>query len=124
MGSHTVNLMLEPAYPVVFMPGAANAANGMLVSDSNPMHAGDYAELFLTGLGATVSRDGLNYAQLQPTVTIGGLDCPVTYAGSAPGYPGLDQINCIVPSGLGTREAPVVVISNGRSSPSTIVALQ
>jgi len=123
-GSHTVNVMLEGAYPAVFTPGAANGTNGMLVSDSNPLHAGEYVELFLTGLGATDARGGLDYARLQPTVTIGGMDCPVTYAGAAPGYPGVDQINCIVPSGLGTQSAPVVVTSNGRSSPATMVAVQ
>ena len=123
-GSHTVNVMLEAAYPVVFKASAANAVTGSLVSEANPLHAGDYVELFLTGLGQTVRRSGLDFAQLQPTVTIGGANCPVTYAGAAPGYAGVDQINCVVPAGLSAQNAPVVVTSNGRSSPLTTVAVQ
>jgi uncharacterized protein (TIGR03437 family) len=122
-GSHTLNVMVEQAYPVLFAGAAANALTGTLVSDTTPLHGGDYVELFLTGLGATTARDGLDYAQVQPTVTIGGMDCPVTYAGRAPGYPGVDQINCVVPSGVSDSQAAVVVTSNVRSSPVTTVAV-
>lgn len=131
-GSQTLNLFIEPAFPAVFSiaqtgggaAAALNAANNTTVSASNPLHAGDYLELFLTGLGSTSSVNGLDVAKQQPTVTIGGLDCPVTFAGAAPGFTGLDQINCRVPSGLGAQAAPVVVQSGVRSSAVTTVAVQ
>jgi uncharacterized protein (TIGR03437 family) len=131
-GTHTVNVFVEPAAPVVFTldqsgagPAAAlNATNGGQVSATNPVHAGEYVELFLTGLGATVRQGGLDYAQLQPTVTVGGKDCPVTFAGAAPGFSGLDQVNCIVPAGLGAGTAQFVVTSAIRSSPAAVVAVQ
>jgi uncharacterized protein (TIGR03437 family) len=89
------------------------------------LHAGDYVELYATGLGATTNRNGLDYANQQPTVTIGGQDCPVTYAGRAPGYVGLDQINCIVPAGLGNNAAaPVIVTSGARGSNLATLAVQ
>lgn len=71
-----------------------------------------------------MNRNGLDYAVLQPTVAIGGQNCPVTFAGAAPGFEGLDQINCIVPGGLGAQSAPVVVTSGNRVSPATSVAVR
>jgi len=133
-GSHTVNVFVEAAMPAIFTldasgtgPAAAiNATNNRVVGIDNPLHAGDYVELFATGLGATTNRDGLDYANLQPTVTIGGQDCPVTYAGRAPGYAGLDQINCIVPAVPTVRlGAPVVIVTSGvRSSNAATLAIE
>jgi len=133
-GSHTVNVFVEAAMPAIFTldgsgtgPAAAiNASNNQVVGSSNPLHAGGYVELYATGLGATTNRGGLDYANQQPTVTIGGSDCPVTYAGRAPGFVGLDQINCIVPAvptlPLG---APVVIVTSGaRSSNVATLAVQ
>ena len=48
----------------------------------------------------TTRTNNLDYAEIQPTVTIGGKACDISYAGRAPGYPALDQINCSVPAGL------------------------
>jgi uncharacterized protein (TIGR03437 family) len=132
-GSHTVNVFVEAAMPAIFTidssgtgPAAAiNASNNRVVGTDNPLHAGDYVELYATGLGATTNHSGLDYANQQPTVTIGGQDCPVTYAGRAPGYLGLDQINCIVPAGLGINAAaPVIVTSRARSSNLATLAVQ
>jgi len=134
-GNRTVNVFVEPAVPAIFTldgsgsgPAAAiNASNNGVVSSSNPLHAGNYVELYATGLGATTTQNGLDYANLQPTVTIGGQDCPVTYAGRAPGYAGLDQINCIV------RAVPpiplvgnlvVIVTSGTRSSNAATLAVE
>jgi uncharacterized protein (TIGR03437 family) len=131
-GSHTVNLLIASAVPAIFTQDASgngpasalNWRNNALVTPSNPLRAGDYLELFLTGLGATTRRDGLDYATLQPTVTVAGKDCPVSYAGRAPGYHGLDQINCLVPAGLSPDPAaPVQVISGGRASNIATVAV-
>jgi len=132
-GKNTVNLLVEAAIPAIFTQdgsgkGAAyavNASTGALVTAGSPLHAGDYMVLALTGLGATQTINGLDYAKQQPTVTIGGKDCPVTYAGRIPGFPGLDQINCIVPTGISPNSAaPVVVTSGTRASNSVTVAVQ
>ncbi len=131
-GTHSVNVTVEPAAPAIFTqngsgsgPAAAlKASDGSLVTAANPLHAGDFVELFLTGLGAATSRDGLDYANQQPSVVIGGKDCALSYAGRAPGYPGLDQINCAVPSGVSDMAAPVVVRSGARSSNIATLAVQ
>jgi uncharacterized protein (TIGR03437 family) len=131
-GRHTVNLLIEPAVPAIFTQdssgtgpaSALNWRNNALVTPSNPLRAGDYLELFLTGLGSTTRRGGLDYANLQPSVIIAGKDCPVSYAGRAPGYRGLDQINCLVPAGLSPdAAAPVQVISGARASNVATVAV-
>jgi uncharacterized protein (TIGR03437 family) len=132
-GSHTINVLVEPAAPSVFTEdssgtGAAaalKASNNALVTADSPVHGGDYVELFLTGLGVTTPLNGLDYANQRPTVMISGQDCPVTYAGRAPGYPGLDQINCIVPSGLSSNDsAPLTVTSGIRSSNMVTIAVR
>jgi uncharacterized protein (TIGR03437 family) len=115
-GEHTVNLLVEPVAPALFAP-ALNAVTGALVSLQAPLKRGDYAELFLTGLGATEVRGGLNWAVAMPEVSFGGQPCTVTYAGRAPGFPGLDQINCLISADAQLSDAaPVYVQSRGRVS--------
>jgi uncharacterized protein (TIGR03437 family) len=132
-GKHTVNVLLQAAVPSVFSldstgTGAAAAINGktgLVVSAGNPLHAGDYVAIFLTGLGATVTQNGLQVAQVVPAVSAGGLNCAVSYAGRAPTLEGVDQINCVVPSGVAAGAAvPLVVTSNGRVSNTVTLSVQ
>jgi uncharacterized protein (TIGR03437 family) len=122
-GESSVNLVVEPAHPAIFTqndsgtgPAAAiDAGNGMPVSSGNPLHASDYMELFLTGLGNTT----------QPQVSIGTSNCPVTYAGPAPGFAGLDQINCQIPPGLSANPATTLTVTaGGRVSNTATVAVE
>jgi uncharacterized protein (TIGR03437 family) len=131
-GRSAVNVLVQPAVPAIFTTdqsgtGAAaaiDASTGSLVDSTHPLRGGDYVALFLTGLGATTNMNGLDVANQQPTVTIAGMNCPVTYAGRVPGIAGLDQINCIVPSGLGAQSAAVIVTSGNRASNLVTVATQ
>ncbi len=132
-GRHTTNLLMAPAVPSVFSldgtgSGPAAARNGLtaaVVTSSAPLHHGDYVALYLTGLGATVNRDGLFYAQISPAVSVGGQPCSVTYAGRAPTLAGVDQINCQIPDGVAAGNAvPVIVTSNGRDSNLVTLAIQ
>jgi uncharacterized protein (TIGR03437 family) len=131
-GSHTVNVLVEPAVPSIFTQSgtgsgpasALSSANHLLVTETNPLRAGDYLQLYLTGLGMTTNRDGLDWANLAPTVTVAGQPCVVSYAGRAPGFRGLDQINCQIPAGLGRNaSAPVVVTSGSKVSNTATVAV-
>jgi len=99
LGSQSVNIMVEPAVPAVF------TKDGSGVGAAAAIRTGDYYSLFLTGLGV---------GNGQPAVTIGGSPVDVTYAGPAPGFPGLDQINIRLPAG--TASGPVVVYAGGRTS--------
>ena len=122
-GTSSVQLVVESAHPAVFtqdrtgvgLAAAINARNEMPVSTTNPFRANDYMELFLTGLGTDT----------HPLVTIEGASCPVTYAGPAPGFVGLNQINCQVPSGLTSNPAAILTVTSGaRKSNVTTVAVE
>jgi uncharacterized protein (TIGR03437 family) len=130
-GQHTVNVRVAPAVPSIFWldangtAAALNALTSTVVGAATPLHAGDFLSLYLTGLGATTMTNGLDYAQIPPTITVGGRNLTVLYAGRTPGFAGLDQINCQLPVGITTGTAvPVVVTSNGRVSPTAYIAIQ
>jgi uncharacterized protein (TIGR03437 family) len=132
-GKNTVNVYVEVAAPAIFTQdssgtGAASAlkaSDQSLVTAANPLHAGDTVELFATGLGKTASGNGLENAVQQPTVTVGGVACPVTFAGAAPNYIGLDQINCRIPAGTAANlSAPVLVTSGDRTSNTATLAIE
>lgn len=117
--------LIEPAVPAIFtadasgggLASALNAVTGQVVTTQNSLAANDYVALYLTGLGNTQRRDGLDWAVDQPTVTVGGKPCVVGYAGRAPGYAGLDQINCQLAADVATdSQARVSVTSRGRTS--------
>jgi uncharacterized protein (TIGR03437 family) len=121
-GSHTVNVLIQPAVPAIYTQdqsgtGPAAALNGItnvLVTSTSPLHPGDYVSLYLTGLGSA-----------QPAVTVGGQPCNVAYAGAAPGFPGLNQINCQIAVGLSASPtSPVLVTAGGRTSNQVTLAIE
>jgi uncharacterized protein (TIGR03437 family) len=94
--------------------GAALHQDGItLVTPSNPAQPGETVSVYLTGLGAvnpSVS-DGapgpsspLSYASNTITADIGGVTATVAYAGLAPGFAGLYQVNLTIPTGLTAGE--------------------
>lgn len=124
-GKSRIRLMVEPAVPAIFTQlgtgsgpaSAIDALNGAVITAQTRAGVGDVISLYLTGLGATELRDGLAWAKLTPKVFVGGQQAQVTYAGRAPGYAGLDQINFVVPQGVAAGEGTELrVESNGRVS--------
>jgi len=92
-----------------FGPGAILHADYSLVDSSSPAKAGETVLVYLTGLGAvnppvangTAGGDNpLSKAVALVNVYIGGHLATVRYAGLAPLYPGLYQINVDVPADL------------------------
>ena len=65
------------------------------------------------GTALEIYATGLNGAT--PTVTVGGFAAQVLYVGQ-PGYAGLDQVNVLVPAGVGSGNQPVVVTAGGVKS--------
>jgi uncharacterized protein (TIGR03437 family) len=127
-GLDTVNLMIEPAVPTLFTEANSSAAalhaNYQPVSTSNPANIGEYVSLYATGLGATTMRNSLNVANTTPTVWIDGQPAVVSFAGRAPGYQGLDQVNVQIPAGVRRGvSVPVVMVSGSRSSNQVMLAV-
>ena len=74
-------------------------------------------------MGRAVNQ--MNNTVMPVTVTIGGKNASVMYAGLTQGFVGLYQINAIVPTGL-TGSQPVLVTSSGTysSSPGVTISVQ
>ncbi|HKW97164.1 MAG TPA: IPT/TIG domain-containing protein [Bryobacteraceae bacterium] len=90
-------------------PGAILHTNFSLVNAANPAKRSETVLVFLTGLGAVNPpvADGaaggsnpFNRAVAQVNVLVGGLPATVSFAGLAPGFPGLYQLNVVVPADL------------------------
>lgn len=89
---------------------------GELLSDANAANPGEYLVLWGSGLGP-VEGDESQYQDphdlnIPVEVTIGGVSRTVTYHGRS-AYPGLDQINVIVPAGVSGCYVSVVVVAGG-----------
>ena len=118
--SDNYNLVIQPTAPGVFqariagyeslIPTVVRHENQIIVTTSNPVHRGDVIIIYLTGLGMTTPlvpdgfaapSDPLAISLVTPTVYLGSVQLPVSYAGLSPGEVGVYQINASVP-----RNAP------------------
>ncbi|MBI1789964.1 MAG: hypothetical protein HYR60_20735 [Acidobacteria bacterium] len=98
-------------------PALAVDQLGNTVSAANPAPARSIVTLYATGEGQTIPSAAAGRQPLLPVgLSIGGLACELLYAGSAPGFSGLLQINARVPAGLAPGPAPVVLsVGSARS---------
>jgi uncharacterized protein (TIGR03437 family) len=142
--SNTMTVPVRAATPAIFSldatgvgPGAILNQDNSINSTGNPAARLSVIALYCTGGGVTTpaSADGeviglpLRHLTQESavTVTIGGLDAPVKYAGAVPSsVAGLTQINVEVPAGLLPALAlPVIVkIGDFTSTGSVTVAVK
>ena len=104
---------------------ALHALTGQPVTSGNPAAAGEYISLFVTGLGVTYQSGGVSYASAPVFVVMAGGTVPASFAGSAPGFVGLYQVNFQVPSAA--QHGPnTLVVASGRyfSSPQISIAVR
>jgi uncharacterized protein (TIGR03437 family) len=113
--------------------GAILHADNQVVSTANPAARGEAIVLYVTGLGAVTdppaSGAPASSTQLSPTpelpsVTVGGRPAEVFFAGLAPGFVGLYQINLYVPQTAPSGSVDVVVTMNGRTSNAAKMAVE
>jgi uncharacterized protein (TIGR03437 family) len=58
-------------------------------------------------------------------VSIGGTAAQILYIGAQPQYPGLDQLNVVVPASLaGAGEVPVILTAGGQTANSVTINIQ
>jgi uncharacterized protein (TIGR03437 family) len=102
--------------------GAPNLIQGVTFTPARP---GDNVALFATGLGRTdplveagVLPPGIARTVEPVTVTVGGINADVQYAGVAPGLAGLYQINLAIPANVPDGDQPVVARIGGVSTPA------
>ncbi len=105
-------------------PGAVLKADFTVVSATNPTRRGDTIQVYLTGLGALnpVLADGA----AAPTTTllrvvesvnvyVGGVKAVVSFAGAAPGFAGLYQLNVVIPAGTPLGSAVALAVETTSS---------
>ena len=134
--SATLNVSAQIAAPALFLNGAYTAAlhaNNTVVgpttlvpNNSTPAAPGETIVLFGTGFGVTtpaaVSGGVVTTAApllLTPAILFDNVAGQVAFAGLI--YPGVYQINVVVPSGLPNGDVPVVASTGGYSSPALIL---
>jgi uncharacterized protein (TIGR03437 family) len=134
---------LAPFAPGIFSMNAMGSGQGavliastyQLAGAATPVTRGTYVAIFCTGLGAVTNQPAtgtaaapgspLSVALTQPTVTIGGASAVVSYAGLAPGFVGLYQVNALVPSSISPGSAVPLIIVMGPSISNTVtIAVQ
>jgi uncharacterized protein (TIGR03437 family) len=135
--SNNFNFVVASAAPAVFLSGTAGpqtglatvfrAANGQLVTPTNPVQPGDTLVIYLTGMGPTSPQVQagqqtpptlLTSVTQAPTLSLGSANLTIDYAGLVPGYiSGLYQINATVPKGTaGGESVPLVITQPGGST--------
>jgi uncharacterized protein (TIGR03437 family) len=102
-------------------PTAASASIGISAA---PITRGQSGFFYATGLGQKTppvsagdgGGNGVHDAVQTPLVTIGGVPAQVLYAGQAPGFPGVDQINVMIPPNAPTGDAVALVVTSADHS--------
>jgi uncharacterized protein (TIGR03437 family) len=107
-GTAAATFDMLPVAPGIF-PGAVLHAGTAESAATSPVQAGDYLEIYCTGLGATHNTGGFDLTVLTPTVFVGSVPVAPTYSGLAPGYTGLYQVNVRVPEGLAAGMQPLLL---------------
>jgi uncharacterized protein (TIGR03437 family) len=115
--------------------GAILNASGALADASGAVPVGGVVQIFATGLGMTnpavpsgqpaPGAEPLARVAAPVTVRIGGQDAEVQFAGLAPGFVGLYQVNAVVPAGTAPGSAvSVVIVQNGVASNTATAAVR
>jgi uncharacterized protein (TIGR03437 family) len=133
-------VLIAAAQPAIYLDAASgapiilNPVTNTLITSANPAKAGDTVVLYCNGLGAVnppvasgspaPSQEPLARTANTLTANIGNVPAMVNYAGLAPGYPDLYQVNLVVPSGVTSGSAAVVLTIAGQSSPPVMLAVR
>lgn len=142
MRSAAVGVTLVPSRPGVFTldgsgrgPGAILDSSYRVISSGNPARRDAIVLLFATGAGTIrpAPADGeiaagppLPAVASPVSVTIGGVDCAVLYAGGAAGLvAGAIQVNVRIAAAVPSGEQPVVLtIGEASSQPEVTLAVE
>jgi uncharacterized protein (TIGR03437 family) len=130
-----------PSKPGAYIAGAGGLS--ATASCGQPAHAGDYVQLYVTGLGkatpngdpagavlptgqvAPLSGNPIYATVATPVVTLGGVATKVVFSGLAPGFAGLYQVDFQLPSNAAPGDNVALQISvPGSATASATIAIQ
>lgn len=136
------SVVIAPALPAVFTQNGTGTgpaivqgfqSSGAALPLNSPVSAGDVIVLYCSGLGAvnpTVAAgteaptSPLSSTVNPVTVSIGGIQQQVEFAGLTPGFAQLYQVNVAIPSGLPSGDANVIVSVAGQQSAPVTITIQ
>jgi uncharacterized protein (TIGR03437 family) len=132
----SANVSIQPAAPGIFLLQQNRAAalnqDGSTNAPNRPAAAGSVIAVYATGLGAldnpvatgaAAPSNPLSRAKADVTATIAGQTAQVLYAGLAPGFAGLYQVNVVVPQ-VASGDAPLQVTAAGVASNTATISIQ
>jgi uncharacterized protein (TIGR03437 family) len=139
--SSPVAINIADAQPGAFLSSGSaivedyrGTAAPFLVTPSAPAQAGDFLVIYCAGLGVTNPPvgDGVASPSSPPaqtvapvTVSIGGQNANVAFAGLTPTLVGLYQVNVTMPAGVTPGSAVVVLLTvAGQTGPAAVIATQ
>ena len=123
-GQHNaVFIYIDPTDNTAKVAAPASESN-LFGIPAAPIPRGSSGFFYATGLGALAPpvADGaapgstdttLHNAALKPTALVGGIKAQVEFAGQAPGYPGVNQINIVIPGNAPTGNAVPLQLMSG-----------
>lgn len=113
-------------YAIAINPDGSIAAPAGAIPGlaTRPAKAGDALIVLANGMGpvdtpdpnGAASLDVLRHTVSTPTVTIGGQPAQVIFSGLTPQFPGINQLNLVVPSGVTGGSLPIQIQTGGVSS--------
>jgi uncharacterized protein (TIGR03437 family) len=132
--------------PGIFSAASTGAGQGSILiagttllaappsGNSRPVKRGEYISIYGVGLGAVSNppppgaaapQSPLSWVTTPASVEIGGVSANVIFAGLAPGFVGVYQINAEVPTSapVGDR-VPVMVVQGSSRTPSVTIAIE
>ena len=121
-GSMDATVTIADAAPGLFSPFTVVHANGVPVTAASPAEPGEPVAIFLTGLGRVNGEIAAGQAApLSPLLTarapvvaqLGGINVAPSFAGLAPGFVGLYQVNIQVPVNLSSGAQTLRIMANG-----------
>ena len=137
--SQPVYVTVAAGEPTIFSGGnavTAYPASGgapYIVSSANPAHAGDTIVLYCLGLGAVsppVADGGLPTTGILSwaapvQMMIGNQTATVIFQGLTPQFPGLYQVNAVIPAGVTKgNSVPVTISAGGQTGPPIQIPIQ
>jgi uncharacterized protein (TIGR03437 family) len=129
-GSAQQTVTVSAVAPGIFTMGSPDAGailnpNNTLNSPASPVSRGQYLSIYVTGLGAVVAQGSLFATTTPVTVVVGSLELSATFAGLAPGFIGLYQVNVVLPASMPPGlSIPLYLKQGGQASNQVLVSIQ
>ncbi|MBI3935249.1 MAG: hypothetical protein HY316_11215, partial [Acidobacteria bacterium] len=137
--SSPVSITIQTAAPGIFTINSNGRGAGVFrhnftglpVTEQDPAMPGEFVQIFATGLGRVTPAVGSGQpggsqppsaTTLPATVTLNGVEAPVLFAGLAPGFVGLYQVNIQVPE-IPPGNVQMVLTVNGVASPPVTIPI-